>query len=246
MAGTVALVEALKRALKSKGLTYADVARHLGMSEASVKRMFSRRDFTLKRLERVCQHAGLEISDLVRSSEGEAHYVSQLTREQEKELVADQKLLLVAVCALNHVPFEEIVATYELSNAECVRLLVRLDRLGIVDFLPGNRIKPRISRTFAWIPEGPIQTFFKAQAAKEYFNATFDKPGELMLFVNGMLSKGSTAAIIARLKRVAAEFADLHNEDLRLPYGERWAHSLLVAMRPWEAGVFKHLRRKPT
>jgi predicted transcriptional regulator len=32
-----ALIATLKRQLKSRGLTYADVARHLDLSEASVK-----------------------------------------------------------------------------------------------------------------------------------------------------------------------------------------------------------------
>ena len=51
---TVSLVEALKRALKSRGITYAALAAKLGLSEASVKRMFSRRDFTLQRMDDVC------------------------------------------------------------------------------------------------------------------------------------------------------------------------------------------------
>src|SRR5688572_25202412 len=55
MAHSGALVEVLKRELRTKGVTYAQVARKLGLSEASVKRMFSRRDFTLKRLDQVCQ-----------------------------------------------------------------------------------------------------------------------------------------------------------------------------------------------
>ena len=45
------LVDALKRLLKAHDVTYARVAAGLGLSEASVKRMFSRRDFTLQRLE---------------------------------------------------------------------------------------------------------------------------------------------------------------------------------------------------
>ena len=41
MSQTAAVVEALKRALKARKLTYAQVARTLKLSEASVKRMFA-------------------------------------------------------------------------------------------------------------------------------------------------------------------------------------------------------------
>ena len=47
MARTAALVESLKRELRARNITYAAVARRLGMSEASVKRMFSQREFVL-------------------------------------------------------------------------------------------------------------------------------------------------------------------------------------------------------
>ena len=45
MSASAALIDTLKRELKAQGVTYAAVARALGMSEASVKRMFSRKDF---------------------------------------------------------------------------------------------------------------------------------------------------------------------------------------------------------
>ena len=67
MARTAALVDGLKRELRARNITYAAVARRLGMSEASVKRMFSRKEFTLSRLDAICELAGMEFSDLARS-----------------------------------------------------------------------------------------------------------------------------------------------------------------------------------
>ena len=49
------LFVALKRELKSNGLTYISVANHLGLTEASVKRMFSREDISLKHLDNICK-----------------------------------------------------------------------------------------------------------------------------------------------------------------------------------------------
>ena len=68
MSQAVAVVEALKRSLKAKNLTYAHVARGLKMSEASVKRMFSSYRFTLERFEQVCQIAGLGLTELARAT----------------------------------------------------------------------------------------------------------------------------------------------------------------------------------
>ena len=50
MAQVSALVAALKSALKAASLTYAEVARELELSESSIKRKFSRQDFSMSRL----------------------------------------------------------------------------------------------------------------------------------------------------------------------------------------------------
>lgn len=244
MAGSAALVDVLKRELKARDITYARVARELDLSEASVKRMFSRRNFTLQRLDAICRIANTEFSELTRTLSREETQISQLTYEQEKEIVANTKLFLVAVCALNHVTFEQIVKAFDISRAECIQLLMRLDRLKFLELQPHNRIKLLVSRTFSWLSDGPIQRFFNQQAHNEYFRSRFDRPEEFMLVVNGMLSNSSSAAIVTRLKRIAREFSELHNEDVRLPLAERSAMSLLVAIRHWELQAFAELRRR--
>lgn len=244
MTTSAGLVEVLKRELRSRGITYAHVARELRLSEASVKRMFSRRNFSLKRLDQVCQLANSEFSDIARALHQEENLISRLSHEQEQEIVSNPRLFLVAVCALNHVGFDQIVETYDISRPECIQLLARLDRLGFIRLLPNNRIRLLVSLDFSWLPDGPIQRFFKQQAHNEYFGSRFDRPDEFMVVVNGMLSRASSAAILTRLKRIAREFSELNNQDARLPLGERSAMSLLVAIRHWELAAFAELRRK--
>jgi len=245
MAQSAALVEVLKRELRARGVKYAELARHLKLSEASVKRMFSRHDFTLSRLDEICRCAKIDFSELARALAREETLVSQLTAEQEKEIVADKRLFLAAVCALNHVTFDQIVEKYDVTPAECVRLLTRLDRLKFIELQPGNRIRLLVSRTFAWLPDGPIQRFFNEQAHNEFFRSRFNRADEFMLVVNGMLSQGSSGKIIEQLKRIAREFSEAHNDDQRLPLEQRSAMSLLVALRHWELEAFAELRRRP-
>jgi transcriptional regulator with XRE-family HTH domain len=245
MTQTSSLVDALKRALKARGITYAQVARAIAMSEASVKRMFSQESFTLKRFDEICRFGGVDIVDLARAAESKEREISQLTLEQEREIVGNRKLFLAAVCALNHFTFAQILQTYDLTEAELVRLLTRLDRLKVIELAPGNRIRLLVSRTFSWLPDGPIQQFFKTRAQHEFFRSRFDRDGELMLFVNSMLSKSSAAAMIERLKQVANECSRLHEDDVHLPLDKRFGHSLLVAIRPWNIQAFRDLDRAP-
>lgn len=242
MAQTSAIVDALKKALKEHGLTYQQVADGLGLSEASVKRLFASRQFSLRRLDQVCELIGLEISDLVRRLTPETR-IDSLNSEQEQDLVSDIPLLLVAICALNQWSFQQILDNYRLSEHEVIQKLARLDRMGLIELLPGNRIKPLISHDFHWQKNGPIQQFFESQVQSDFFECRFNQPGELRLFLSGMLSTHSNEAMQQKLRRLALDFRHCHQEDLAVPLDQRFGVSMILALRPWEMAVFKEYRR---
>jgi DNA-binding Xre family transcriptional regulator len=244
MALTNALIDVLKRELKARGITYAALAVPLGLSEASVKRMFSTRDFMLSRLDEICEFAGIELADLARGVAARDTLLMKLTETQERELVSDIRLLAVAVACIHHLTYEQILESYELTEAELVGLLTRLDRLKLIELKPNNLIRPLVARAFTWLPQGPIQNFFYAQAQADFFRSRFDRPGEALLFASGRLSAAAAAQLCDRLKRVVQEFRKAHLEDLRLPIEQRPSSSILVAMREWEFGALRTLARK--
>lgn len=243
MSETVAMVGGLKRILKMRRINYAQVAGALGLSEATVKRMFSKNEFSLQRFEQVCQLGDVSVAELAREVDSEKNYITQLTEEQETRVVGNTKLFIVAVCVLNHLTLEQIIAIYDLSETECIQLLLELDRIRFLQLLPNNRIKLLVSRTFSWRTNGPILQYVKETGAEDYFRSRFDGPGEHVTLINALLSPASSAQIISRLKRIGREFAEMHDDDKHLPLGERRPASLLLAIRPWEPEAFKQLRR---
>ena len=239
------LVEALKRELKARGITYAELAQRIQMSEASVKRMLSQRNFTLERLDEILQACDVELSDLMRVSLAEDKLISKLTERHEREIVSNPKLFVVAVACLNQMRFEEIIELYALSEAECITHLSQLDKMGFIELMPANRIRLKVARTFHWLPNGPIMQLFRQQS-KEYFECDFFFFFERFLLVNAMLTRGSIEKFIERMQELAREFSRLHTDDARMPFDKRHAHSLLLAVRPWEPSFMRSLRHKAT
>jgi len=240
MAQSAQLVEALKGALKAEGKTYADVAKALKLSEASIKRWFSRNSFTLEQLEQVCALAGLELSDLVELAAESKPPFTSLTPEQEEALLQDPKLLLMTFLVLSHWQFEDMVASYQLTEHEAIRLLSRLDRLGLIDLLPGNRIKLLTARNFSWRKDGPMQQFFEREVLRDFLGSRFSGPREAMKFTGGLLSWASLERIEQGMERLAREFNELVAADAKLPLTERYSCAAIMAARPW---VFSHFTR---
>jgi transcriptional regulator with XRE-family HTH domain len=237
------LVDALKSALRQRNLTYADVARGLGLSESSVKRMLAQKKLSLDRLEQIGSLMDLEFADLVELAHQSENRIIELTEEQERELVSEPKVLLIAVLVFNYWTAARILQTYRLTEAELVKTLTRLDKMRIIDLMPGNRIKLRLARNFRWRKTGPFQRYFEERLQQEFFKPPFVGPDELRIFVSGRLSHRSIALLQAHMRRIADEFDSLAVEDRHLDHGTQTGTSMVTAIRPWEPNLFAALRR---
>lgn len=243
MSQTNALIDTLKRQLRAQGKTYADVARWLELSEASVKRLFAEQHLTLERLERICDRLNLEFCELVQAMQAEEHRLQELTQAQEQSIVDDRELFLVAVCVINGYSFDEIHHQYQLSEAQCIRQLLALERLKLIDLLPGNRIRRRVASNFRWRPGGPIQCFFQQHIATEFFHSRFDSDSEKLLVLNGLLSHAGNAEWQQIMQRLANEFHALCERESGLPIHRRFGTTSVLAVRQWQSTLFKDIAR---
>jgi DNA-binding Xre family transcriptional regulator len=243
MSTTADLVLALKKELKAAHMTYADLAQKLDMAESSVKRMLAKGDMALSRIDAICRALKLDFAELARRVADAQPLLAELTQAQEKAVVADKKLLLVAICVLSQWTLEQITAAYRLTEAEGVKYLAQLDRIGIIELRPLNRYRLKLAKTFRWRPHGPVMDFFREHALLDYYSGGFDGHGEGLLLVHGSIARSLAPSFVERLQRVAQDFAQQHQTDQKLPAKDREGYTLVLAMRSWEFEAFSALRR---
>ncbi len=233
------IIQTLKKQLKLHGITYHDVANVLNLSEGSVKRLFSNGgNMSLDRLSEVCNLIDLEMTALFKLTEEESQNLTSLTWEQEKQLVADKALLLVAVCITNGYRFEQILNQYNLNELLLIQKLAHLDRINVIELMPGNRIKLKISPSFSWIAGGPIQQFFQQQVMKYFFRTHFSKNDEKLVMSTGLMSLPTNYKFQQRIQRLVKEFYESCNSDNNLSMEERHGTSMVIAMRRWTLPLF--------
>jgi transcriptional regulator with XRE-family HTH domain len=243
MSTTQALVDRIKAELKAVGLTYAALARELGMAESSIKRMFARGEMPLSRVDEICRVLKTDFSELARQVADTKPQRNELSLEQEKAVIADRKLLLLAICCLSQWTFEQIVATYKLSQAECVKYMAQLDRLGIIELRAMNRYRLRVAKTFRWRPHGPVMQYFRAHVIQDYYGGGFDGEGEMLMLVHGQIGRSLATLFNERLQRVAQDFAQQHLADQKLARDQKRPYTLVIGMRSWLFGAFRDLKR---
>jgi DNA-binding Xre family transcriptional regulator len=243
MSTTADLVLALKKELKSAQMTYADLAVALGMAESSVKRMLAKGDMPLSRIDAICRALKLDFADLARRVADAQPLLAQLTQDQERAVVADKKLLLVAICVLSQWTLEQITTSYRLTEAQCVGYLVKLDRIGIIELRPLNRYRLKLAKTFRWRPHGAVMNYFRENALLDYFSGGFNGDSEGLLLVHGSISRSVAPSFMERMQKVAQDFSQQHLADQKVNDKDREGYTLLLAMRSWEFEAFATLRR---
>ncbi len=243
MSTTVDLILALKTELKNARMTYADLARSLDMAESSVKRMLAKGDMPLSRVDAICRALKMDFADLARRVADAQPLLRELTHEQEKAVVKDKKLLLVAINVLSQWTLEQITAAYRITEAECISCFAQLDRIGIIELRPMNRYRLKLAKTFRWRPHGPFMEFFRDNVVLDYYRGGFDGPSEALMLVHGTISRALAPSFRERMQRVAQDFAQQHQTDQKVAAKDVEGYTLVLAMRNWEFEGFTRLRR---
>lgn len=243
MAFAKELICALKKELRLNHITYADIGKVLGLSESSIKRLFCDADMSLSRLEKICDIVGIDIAQLSDKANDARRHILTLGYEIEKELVSDEKLLMLAVHLIYGWDYDQVLDKYHVDIHEGQRYLTRLDSMDIIELLPENKVRIKLSPDFQWLKDGPIQLFFESQVQNEFFTSHFTNKGELRLVVNGWLSMNSIKAFHDNIHRLTKEF-ELHKDnDKNMPIEHKHGTTMVIAIRPWTLNVFEKHRK---
>lgn len=238
------IADALRRSLKQRGMTYAELARRIGVSEVSVKRMFSKRSFTVQRLEEVCAVLDSDIYGIAKLARGNSERLQELSIEQEQALAKDARLITVFHLLLHDWSAQQISREFAITEPEVIRLLAKLERLKLIDLLPGNAVKLRCAQRFTWRDDGPVRRRYQSAAINEYLSANFASDNELLRLEVRELSPASLAVLRRKLERIAIEFNELAEVDSQTAIESRHSVGMVLAIRPWVFSVVSDLRRK--
>ena len=153
---TAKLLDTLKAYLKSRDITYRNLAQRLKLSESSIKRVFSEKTLSLKRLERILHSLDLDFYDLAnmsRRQDGDSK--EALSPEQEESLLENPRMLIFLHLLIQKWKVEEIADSFDFESDEITRILLELDHLRLIDLHPHNQYKVLLNNTQLWNRRGP-------------------------------------------------------------------------------------------
>jgi DNA-binding Xre family transcriptional regulator len=241
------VIENLKAQLKLRGMSYKHLAQVWNIAESSVKRIMSSDEISLSRIESACHAMNLHIGDFFKQinfpNESGLFY---LTPEQESRLAKEPEVLNYFLLLNEGRSPSEILRDYSISNEKNIRILNQLEKWGLIEVHPNNRIKRKFLGNLRFRKEGPLGQQIESVVRLEFLNSTFAKTGEYFTFLH-------LNFVGDDLQKYKAKFLEIFKEmntqsDKNRNHPNAVSYGITMAMRPWDSpfvNVFKR-RRKNT
>ncbi|WP_442889705.1 helix-turn-helix domain-containing protein [Congregicoccus parvus] len=146
-------LRSLKSALHERGIGYAEVARELGVSLPTVKRLLNKPGLPFDRLVSLCRLAGLELSELAARVERERprHYLFDDVQDRLFAERPEYMTYFVCLAEAGETPLE-IEARVGLSRLSTERYLIGLERAGLLEREEELRVRLKVRPPFGFAP----------------------------------------------------------------------------------------------
>lgn len=232
---TARLLQILKRLFKSRGLRYADIASALGLSLTTLKRRLTGAGLTIPFVEALADLVDATLPELFELANANADTRDRrLTLEQENALHADFRLGFIFSRLQLGWSAREIQDECSIPEIRLIPYLVQLERLGLIDLFPGNRIRLKTTREIEWRKHGPMWRSVD-RYLKDVFTMTDSGDVELSRRIAVVrLSAPSVAQIDRLFHDVQTEIRRLAQDDRRVPTDEKTWYALLLGARPFD------------
>ncbi len=215
----------IKTLIKNRGYTYTDLAQVWNVSESSVRRIMSREDITLDRVNAVADWLGIKPSEIFLLSEQGENDAHHLTPEQDQYLAANPLGAYLYLRMMIGEPFHEFCTRTGFTEQELRPYLFQLEKIGLAELMSGDRLLCKFRGPFAWRKDGKmvnvflpnfiktvVEHFSKPQFLSEYPN---DASVEYMVRPFEMyLTKASLKAYVSELRDVVKKYRRITNSEI--------------------------------
>jgi len=166
--------ELFKSRAKSLGLTQVEIARDLKVSLPTVKRWYSGKGFTIAGVHQFAEYLGLSLSELFSEIEkGKA--IFEYTNKQEMVLSKKPELLAFFDHLLRGRTIKQIVSRYKIVESRLSKILLELDRMGLIELHENNKVKLLKRGEPVWKKDGPLAKKFREVITQSFLDKVGDK-----------------------------------------------------------------------
>lgn len=240
------LATSLKQLLKSRRLTYRDVAQKLDVSEQTIKRLLSADDGHVGRMASICDFLGVSFFDLARLAGEDREETFRLSTEQEEHFCAHPEDYGFFDALLRRQSVSSIAAKFSLKARHVQSILRRLERTGVLERAAGNEVKLLVRGTHNWIDGGPLQERFLGDETSAFIKSAMARISDLNVFTTSSerrVSAENLRDMVSEMKNLFVGYRRrAQTEEALLPADQLIEVRWTCGIAPWPASFEQYLR----
>jgi transcriptional regulator with XRE-family HTH domain len=227
------LMSVLRLLLRARGIRQCDVAQKLGVTDRTVTRWFSTESVDTRVVEQLCDLVGMtffELCDL--AARRVEHRISRLTPQQEQALADNPLLTYLFEHTLRGWSAEELRREIGIPEPIFIDAAIQLEKIGLIELLPGNEIRLRTVKDIEWQPSGPFSKYINKWLAWVLDRADIAEPNTSWNWDALKLSAASRAQVDAKFVKLRQEMQELSDLDRRSHAQACNWYALVQCVRP--------------
>lgn len=238
----------IKKLMRDRGLRYSDLAAHLGVSLATVKRYLTRPDISVEQLSSVSKWLGLGLRELVNITYDEKPSASVVSEEQEEFLALNSNYCAYLGALMEGFAPHEIAKRHGLNAHSTRKYLRGLEQAHLIEVGAGGRVRLLVDR-FLNVSALPKlrQVFYShlLDVAHEHFKKKVSAPDDALLkLVLLRLSHTTYERMAAELRALYDKYLVAHTYETRLERPDALVDVTLILLADtWVHGSFKAVIR---
>lgn len=158
----------IKASAKSQGLTYAQLAKRLGVSEPTVKRWLRGDGISIQQWVQLIDTIGLRFADIASALDEPTLDEFEYSEKQERTLAESEGLLAFFQSLLLGSSPVEIMKHHSLSKMSVSVYLKKLDEIGLIEWTEGMTCKLKFQGEQRWKKNGPLSKKFREKLFNQF------------------------------------------------------------------------------
>lgn len=178
------LINALRTALKARKITYATLAKRVGLSERSIKRIMGGEDCGFAKLVAICEAIGITFFDLVEMGRHEQEDVFVLSEEQEIFLATNPMQFAVINELLAGNEPATILHKHPVTKKILDGYFRDLEDQGMLERYPAGKVKLTFRGAHNFRTGGALTRAFSSNELKTFYEQVMQpkQPGRCQFF----------------------------------------------------------------
>lgn len=236
------IAAALQRVIKGRKITYEELGKRLGISSRTVKRIIKGDDYSISKLAEVCDCIGIRFFDLMQLAHEEKEESFQLTKEQEEFFASSPQHYKFLTELIRKKKLQEIRDQNNITRKDTDRYLRDLEKMGILERLPGEDYKLKVRGGHNFISNGPLDKAISRRDALRFLEMIQDEKGTKCFSTSSgiWMSLESIKKLTGEMSELAAKYRIVAQREYSLlPEKElvrmRWMFSAVWPFESWIA-----------